>query len=92
VPAEILHEGGFWYAIINGQIQAPHTDPALAEGLSKIWHYGIKIDQPTYDWLVATRDAAATLDPEHPSLHPDKAINHNRLKPLAIPPSPAAAA
>lgn len=84
VPAEIRHTDGLWCAIVDGAARMPHADPETAQDIARVWHGGVRIDQATYAWLIAVRDAAASTDPEHPALHPNQPINHARLKPLAI--------
>jgi hypothetical protein len=90
VPAEIklvpIEDGGTdrmgWQAVIDGEPRDPDPDPAHAAGVSDIWHGGTIVPQSEFEWCIAVRDHAAAHDPDHPSLHPRKPIDRNRLKPL----------
>jgi hypothetical protein len=84
VPCLIARtDEGDWYAEVDGCTHHPHADPAYAEGVSDIWTYGEIIDQPTYTWLLAMKDHAAAHDPDHPCLHPRRAIDRHRLQPVS---------
>lgn len=89
VPCAICQtEDGDWLAIVDGAAQPPHPDPAHAAYVADIWHGGIKIDRPTYERLLDDRDHAAAHGPaDHPALHPRRAIDHNRLRPIPYRPS-----
>lgn len=83
VPARIVRDPeDRWQVEIDGQLCAPHADPAQAEKMSQVWHGGVKIDQQTYDWLGAVRDHARASNPAHPALHPDQAVNYLTAPPL----------
>jgi hypothetical protein len=84
VPARIVRtDDGEFFAIIDGCEHSPHADPFLAEGVSDVHAYGTKIDEQTYDWLLAVKAHAAAHGPDdHPALNPTRAINPARLSPL----------
>jgi hypothetical protein len=84
-PCRIIYnDDGRWQAEIDGELQEPDADPALAHMVSAIWHGGIKVDAATYQWMLAVKAHAALHDPDHPALHPRKPIDPRRLKPLTF--------
>jgi hypothetical protein len=83
VPARIvLDDDDRWYAEIDGAPFAAHPDPVHAPMVDVIWHGGIRIDEQTYQWLLAVKAHAQAHEPDHPALHPRKAIDPRLLKPL----------
>lgn len=82
VPARIIHDGEKWQAEVDGEMQTPHPDPALAAMVADIWYGGRQIDQQEYDYLVAVKEHARVNNPQHPCLHPRCAIDHRVLTPI----------
>jgi hypothetical protein len=83
VPALIRRrDDGTWQAVIDTDPLAPSADPATAPGVARIWHGGVRIGQPEYDWLLAIREHAHAHDPEHPAAQPRRPIHPMRLKPF----------
>jgi hypothetical protein len=81
-PCQIVHLDGQWQAIINGEPRPPHADPALADGVEKVWTWGERIPRLEYDFLLAL---AGTAPADHPSRHPDRPIDRMTLAPVAVP-------
>jgi len=82
VPAQIVHQDGLWWAVVNGEAHPPHPDPALAPQVMSTWTSGARIEEHEYRWLLALRDAAAHSDPDHPALHPTRRISPALLRPI----------
>lgn len=58
LAARITHAMGFWSASIEGLPCGPrHTDPFQADGVSRIWESGTRIEQAEYDALLRTPSA-----------------------------------
>lgn len=84
VPAKIEIADGKWAVSIDGAyVEEPNADPALA-GAGRVWHYGDIIPEDEYRWLLDLKDAARTLAPSHPCLHPRTPIDPNNLTPLEV--------
>lgn len=82
-PARIeRREDGLWRAIINGAAGPWHPDPVLAPGVERIWHGGERASEANYDYLTALRLWAKEHAPDHPLLHPHRAVNLASLPPL----------
>jgi hypothetical protein len=79
VPARILHDGEKWQAIIDGIAADPHPDPSIA-GVDRIWTSGTRIEQPEYDWRLATKAAALAEQPDHPAANPRKRMDPMLLR------------
>lgn len=84
VPARIIHdqENNLWQAVIDGTVYEPHVDPVMAEGVDRVWHYGLKTSEADYKWLMAMKDHYSAHDPSHPCLNPRSPMNPSLLKPL----------
>jgi hypothetical protein len=82
VPARIVRDAeDRWHAEVDGEAHAADADPAQAVMVATLWHVGIKIDEQTYDWLLAMKAHALAREPDHPCLHPRKPIDPRLLKP-----------
>jgi hypothetical protein len=88
VPAQIARNGRFWFAVVDGETLAAHADPFQAEKVAAIHEFGTAIEQSHYVWLLALREWAAEHDPDHPCLHPYRAINPMQLRPIHLEPKP----
>lgn len=79
VPAQICrNDSGVWWAVVNGQGHAAHTDPALAPLVFTIWHSGQEIDRATYEHRLKLKEWAEKHHPDHPAAKPREKID--RLK------------
>lgn len=82
VAAEIRCEDGRWCALIDGVAQEPnHTDPALAEGVFRIWHYGERISDSEHAFLLERARWARIHAPDSPEANPERPINLGALPP-----------
>lgn len=53
VPGRILVVDGVFSAVIDGaEFGASDTEPARADGVMRLWHYGLEIEQAEYDRLL----------------------------------------
>lgn len=53
VGAQIIHGPHGWKAIINGESQGfPSQDHATADGVLRIWCFGVRIGKAEYDLLM----------------------------------------
>lgn len=75
VPCEIALWRGVLVARINGQV-AP--DGAV----DRIWHSAERITEAEYKRLLALKDQMRRENPDHPALHPLRAIDPKKLKPI----------
>jgi hypothetical protein len=87
VPCRIIHDEHGWHAVIDGCEHPSHPDPYAATGVSQVWERGLRIDPPTYNWLIALKAYALAHEPQHPAANPLRAINPNELQPI-IPRTP----
>lgn len=84
VAAEIECDAqGVWSATIDGERQSggAHTDPALAEGVFRIWHYGHAIDASEHAYLVERARWARIHAPDSPEANPTLPIRVGSLPP-----------
>lgn len=83
VAAEIERDAlGVWTAVIDGERQVPgHPDPALAEGVFRVWHYGHAIDASEHAFLVARARWARIHAPDSPEANPKRPIRVGSLPP-----------
>ena len=82
VPCRIVHDENGWHAIINGEVQPAFPDPYDAPFVATLHERGLRIDQPTYDWLIALKAYAEAHEPDHPAARPLLAIDPMQLKPI----------
>jgi len=82
VAAAIVHDADGWHAVIDGDRLPSAEDPWHAEGLARVWHYGLIIDEPEYRFMLARAAHARAHDPTHPTANPDQPINLADLPPL----------
>lgn len=62
VAARIERTAYGWKAHINGQSQGfANPDPWIAEGVSRIWHFGRSITKAEYDALLGNKPATPEL-------------------------------
>jgi hypothetical protein len=78
VPCQIVHQDGLWWAIVDGEAKAANADPACAEDVERIWHYGTAIMRHEFDYLEALR---AFAPPDHPARNPLVRIDPRTLTP-----------
>jgi len=71
-----------WYAVIDGCPHSPNDDPWLAEGVSDIHAYGLKIDHEEYEHLLSIKVWAQVHQHDHPALWPQRRIDPAQLRPL----------
>lgn len=65
VPARIhMDRGGFWAEIDGKRCGAMSEDPLQADGVMRVWIYGIEIERAEYDELLAR---AGRPDPRKPA-------------------------
>lgn len=82
VAAEIhRQDDGRWCATINGAVAEAHLDPAQAEGVFRVWHYGHRIDASEHAFLVERAAWARIHDPDSPEANPERPINIGALPP-----------
>jgi len=82
VAAEIHRDdAGRWIATINGKAADGHPDPALAEGVFRIWHYGIRISASEHAFLVERAAWARVHSPDNPEANPERPIRLGALPP-----------
>jgi hypothetical protein len=83
VAAEIECDAlGVWSATIDGERQEPpHPDPALAECVFRIWHYGQETDASEHAFLVERARWARIHAPDSPEANPTRAIRIGSLPP-----------
>jgi len=88
VPAKIQYspiEG--WRAIVDEREFPWHDDPAYAESVPRVWHYGLIVDKSVYDWCLdvkrwAEKEIAERRLDYHPTLSPEEPIKRMRLPPF----------
>ena len=87
VPCSIAHDEqtGRWTTTIDGTATGA-IDPVDA-GVFRVWLYGKPIEHWQYADLLALKLWATTADPDHPCLHPRRAIDPMRLAPVRVPTS-----
>lgn len=76
---------GKWTSIIDEQ-EISHIDPVEA-GVFRVWIYGERIEAWQYADLLALKAWAKQAYPDHPCLHPRRAIDPMRLRPITVPDS-----
>lgn len=83
VAASIEHDAlGIWRATIDGDVKEPgHPDPALADGVFRIWHYGHAIDASEHAYLVERARWARIHAPDSPEANPTRPIRVGSLPP-----------
>lgn len=81
VGAQIVHENGIFYAVIDGMQKLGSDDPHLADQVDRIWTWGEFISESEYRYLVERSAWAKKYDPNSPLANPTQPINL-----LAIPP------
>lgn len=74
---------GVWSTTIDGvrQSGAAHTDPALAEGVFRIWHYGERITEAEHRYLIDFAAYVRVHVPDAPEANPTQPIVIGRLLP-----------
>ena len=72
---------GHWSATIDGKRGDSHADPAQADGVFRVWHYGSMISGSEHDYLVDLALWARIHAPDSPEANPTRAINVNALPP-----------
>ena len=82
VPCRIVHDEDGWHAEINGDVQPASPDPYAAPGVAHVHERGLRIDQPTYDWLVALKAYVEAHEPDHPAARPLDPIDPMQLRPI----------
>ena len=83
VPAQICTDGVEWWAEVNGEPYGPHTaSPDRSEWIERIWAYGREIDAAEHAYLVATFCWAKEHQPDHPILHPQRAVDPRLMPPI----------
>jgi hypothetical protein len=82
VAAEIAQdEAGRWSATIDGAAADSHPDPAQAEGVFRIWHYGSVIDASEHAFLTERARWARTHAPDSPEANPKRPISVGAMPP-----------
>jgi hypothetical protein len=82
VAARIEHADGLWRATIDDVVQDPaHADPAKAEGVLRIWHGAMRVDEDSYNHALAISRWARENDPNHPAANPTQPVNIGKMKP-----------
>lgn len=82
VPAQIVRSGRFWSAVLDGVAGDLAHDPFTADHVARIHEGGTVIREAEYIWLLALKAWAASADPNHPCLHPYRAIDPMLLRPI----------
>ena len=74
---------GMWSATVDGELQMPvASDPAVAEGVSRIWESARRITEDQYRYMLALAEWARRYQPQHPSARPREPIALTRSEPL----------
>lgn len=83
VAAEIERDAlGVWRAAIDGVPQEPgHPDPAQAEGVFRIWHYGHPIGASEHAYLIERAKWARNHAPDSPEANPKRPVRVGSLPP-----------
>lgn len=81
VAAEIRHIDGAWLALIDGVPKTPHPDPAQAEDVFRIWHYGERIPNYEHAFMVQWAAHVRVFQPDAPEANPTRPINVGREPP-----------
>ncbi len=73
---------GVWSAVIDGERQDPaHPDWTLAESVARIWHYGDRISDSDYEFLIERARWCRANAPESPEANPKRPVNIGREPP-----------
>lgn len=85
VPCRIAYDSGsgMWETTIDDAVTM-NIDPVQA-GVFKVWLVGKFIAEWEYLDMVNRREWARSNQPDHPCLHPRKAIDPNLLRPIRMP-------
>jgi hypothetical protein len=83
VPCLVTYTKDGWQATIDGEAFEPHPDPWHATGVDRVHHYGQRISAAEYDRLLEAKEWARQHQPDHPCLHPRRAIDRLTIKPLS---------
>lgn len=83
VAAELRQDGaGRWQAWVDGQPREPaHPDPAQADFVFHVWHYGERITESEHAFLLAQAAHARVHEPDSPAANPTRAIRIGDLPP-----------
>lgn len=81
VAAEIRHVDGAWVALIDGVPKTPHPDPAQAEDVFRVWHYGERILPHEHQYLIEFAAYVRVHIPDAPEANPTRPIAIGREPP-----------
>jgi hypothetical protein len=82
VAARIVRDEHGWHAVIDGKRGESNHDPALADGVSRIWEWGRRVTQTEHDYHREMGAWARGYAPQHPAADPTRPYD-----PLTAPPS-----
>lgn len=74
-------DAGRWVATVAGVRSEGHADPALADGVFRVWHYGHVITASEHAFLLERARWATIHAPDSPEANPERAINVAALPP-----------
>lgn len=75
VAARIIHDESGWSAEINGERGPAAADPFEAPGLSKIWTFGLRVDEAEYRYRLDVAQWARAHQPTHPAADPTRPVD-----------------
>lgn len=82
VPCRIVHEHGLWFAIIDEAEKPRSADPEANEFVMRVWHHGGRLTASDYSFALSVKRWAREHQPEHPVLHPLRAVSLASLPPV----------
>jgi hypothetical protein len=82
VPCRIVRAHDLWFAIID-EVEKPRTiDPEANEFVMRVWHHGRRMSEGDYSFALSVKRWAREHQPEHPALHPHRAVSLASLPPV----------
>jgi hypothetical protein len=76
VAAKITFADGLWGAWIDGvPCGDMNADPALADGVFRIWHGARRISESDYNYRLSVKSWALKHDNTHPAANPRQSID-----------------
>jgi hypothetical protein len=82
VAAAVYFENGLWQAAIDGKLGPASADPALADGVFRIWHGAERCDREIFEFRRDVKTWAMANDPSHPAANPREVIDLHSRRPL----------
>jgi len=80
---EWLDRSPWWRAEINGRpCGNASPDPIKADGVMRIWTFGVRINKREYEHLLNVKNWAKRHRPDLPEANPRAQIDLNKMKPI----------